>query len=47
MSLEFVSTMSLEYFVNYVLDWFIPISPPKESLLTFQIYFKSMGKFCD
>ena len=22
MSLEFVSTMSLEFFVNYVLDWF-------------------------
>jgi len=22
MSLEFVSTMSLELFVNYVLDWF-------------------------
>jgi hypothetical protein len=28
MSLEFVSTMSLEFFVNYVLDWFTRILEP-------------------
>ncbi len=33
MSLEFVSTMSLEFIVNYVLDWFIQHETPVPSLL--------------
>ncbi len=36
MSLEFVSTMSLEFIVNYVLDWFtsLPSFRPCRSALT-------------
>ncbi len=33
MSLEFVSTMSLEFIVNYVLDWFTHIAASQHQLL--------------